>query len=261
MINKVKFSKLKKITKYFRIADELKRVRDLYTGSFVFDLQDLALFREYLADDPDALYIKEIDEILNGSDPEAKFESIHILYLKIKNDFGYPVPDTEFEITGSDSLKPKRESTKAVVILENLRSAFNTGSIIRTCECFGAEKLILYGITPGIDNMRTIKTAKGAHEHLNIERSSSVENTVNELKISGYVIIGAETGKGSTDLRNCKFINRTALIFGNEEIGLSRKTIDLCDQIVSIEMRGTKNSLNVSNAVSVFLFEYSRQYS
>jgi tRNA G18 (ribose-2'-O)-methylase SpoU len=260
MISKAKFSKLKKITKYFMIADELKRVRDLYTCSNAFDMTNLKKFREYLTEDTDALYVKDLDEILTGSDPEAKFEMIHFRYLKIKEDFGYPVPDSEFEVSVSDSLTPKRASTKAVIILENLRSAFNAGSIIRTCECFGAEKLILCGITPGLENLRTIKTSKGAHEHLNIERSSSAENTMSELKKAGYVIIGAETGKRSADLRSYKFIDKTAFIFGNEEIGLTRKAISMCDRIVSIEMRGRKNSLNVSNTVSVFLYEYSRQF-
>lgn len=260
MISKPKFSRLKKITKYFRIADELKRVRDLYSESGNYEMRDIIKFREYLIEEQEPLYIEDLDEILNDPETEAKFEKMHFLYLKIKEDFGYPVPDTELVRVRKDSALPKKRCTKLVVILENLRSAFNVGSIIRSCECFGAEKLILCGITPGTENQRTVKTAKGANEHLNIERSQSIGESIAELKKAGYSIIGAETGKGSTDLRNCGLCNKTAFIFGNEEIGLTRRTIVLCDNIVSIEMRGRKNSLNVSNAVSVFLYEYSRQF-
>ena len=80
-----------------------------------------------------------------------------------------------------------------------------------------------------------------------------------QLKEQGYIIIGAETGEGSISLSEHNFQRKTAVIFGNEEIGLTQKVIELCDKIVEIDMKGLKNSLNVSNAASIFLFEYNRQ--
>ncbi|MBU4486173.1 MAG: hypothetical protein KKD38_04525, partial [Candidatus Delongbacteria bacterium] len=107
---------------------------------------------------------------------------------------------------------------------------------------------------------KIVKTAKGTDENVEILHSSSIETTIISLKEEGYKIVGAETGEGSKNLYNYEMIENTAIIFGNEEIGLTYKTINLCDDIVSIKMRGRKNSLNAANAVSVFLYEYSRRF-
>jgi len=258
MITPSKFSRLRKITKYFKIAEELKSLRDGYLLSGTADLENIKEFRLYLAAEPDAEYIKELDEILGEPDNRKMFEKIHFLYHLIKEDFGYPEPESRFISFSRDSSANIRPKTGLVIILENLRSAFNVGSIIRSCECFGARELILSGITPGTENSKTLKTAKGTENNVQIIRTSDIAKTVKELKNSGYIIYGAETGSGSTDIRDLKMPEKAAVIFGNEEIGMTERTLKLCDKIVSIEMRGMKNSLNVSNAVSIFLYEYSR---
>ncbi len=258
MITPSKFSRLRKITKYFKIAEELKSLRDSYLISRSFDLECIKEYRRYLAAEPDAEYIEELDEILSESDNRKMFEKIHFLYHLIKEEFGYPDPESRFIISSGDSCEKNMPKTGLVIILENLRSAFNVGSIIRSCECFGAKELIMSGITPGTENARTIKTAKGTENYLKIIRTSDITKTVNELRNCGYMIYGAETGTGSTDLRDLKMPEKTAVIFGNEEIGITEEILKLCDRIVSIEMRGMKNSLNVSNAVSIFLYEYSK---
>jgi len=257
MISPSKFSKLRKITKYFKIAEELKKLRDEFFHSGTIDTGNLQIFRQYLSSEVDARYQKELDEILSESAAKIRFEKIHFLYHKIKEDFGYPIPESEFIKSSGDSGSERMPCTKLIVILENIRSAFNVGSIIRSCECFGVKELILCGITPGLENLKTLKTTKGAENSIKITVSESLDNSVSELKENGYRITGAETGKGSTDLRKYHFSTKTALLFGNEEIGLTQKTISLCDDIVSIEMRGRKNSLNAANAVSVFLYDYS----
>lgn len=257
MISPSKFSKLRKITKYFQIAQELKKLRDEFLLSGSPETGNLIRFRHYLESDHDAQYIDELDEIIQETDNRTKLEKIHFLYHKIKDDFGYPVSETEFVKSSGDAGSERLPCTELVVILENLRSAFNVGSIIRSCECFGVKELILCGFTPGADNQKTLKTAKGTESNVAIRRSSSIELLIAELKENGYRIAGAETGNGSTDLREYLFSTKTALIFGNEEIGLTQKTIRMCDDIVSIEMRGRKNSLNVANAAAIFLFKFS----
>ncbi|HAQ61108.1 TPA: hypothetical protein DCR49_03785 [Candidatus Delongbacteria bacterium] len=258
MITPSKFSRLRKITKYFKIAEELKSLRDSYLSSGSADLENIKAFRWYLEAETDAEYIKELDEIIDEPDSRKMFEKIHFLYHRIKDDFGYPEPESRFIISSGDSCEKNMPKTGLVIILENLRSAFNAGSIIRSCECFGAKELILSGITPGTENSKTLKTAKGTENNVKITRTKDITKSVNELKNGGYIIYGAETGTGSTDLRNLRMPEKSAVVFGNEEIGMTEKTLKLCDKIVSIEMRGMKNSLNVSNAVSIFLYEYSR---
>lgn len=257
MISPSKFSGLRKITKYFQIAQELKKLRNEFLLSGSSDTGNLRKFRHYLESDPDAQYVTELDEIIQETDKRTKLEKIHFLYHRIKEDFGYPVSETEFVKLSGDSDSERLPRTELVVILENLRSAFNVGSIIRSCECFGVKELILCGITPGLENLKTLKTSKGAENSVKVTVSESLDNSVSELKENGYRITGAETGKGSTDLRKYHFSTKAAIIFGNEEIGITKKALSLCDDIVSIEMRGRKNSLNAANAVSVFLYDYS----
>jgi len=255
MISPSKFSGLRKITKYFQIAQELKKLRDEFLLSGSSDTGNLRKFRHYLESDPDAQYIRELDEIIQETDKRTKLEKIHFLYHKIKDDFGYPVSEAEFVKSSKDSDSERLPRTELIVILENLRSAFNAGSIIRSCECFGVKEVILCGMTPGTENLKTLKTAKGTERNVKITRSSSIELLIEELKENGYRIAGAETGKGSVDLRFYDHKEKTTIIFGNEEIGLTQRTVSLCDDIVSIEMRGRKNSLNVANAAAIFLFE------
>jgi tRNA G18 (ribose-2'-O)-methylase SpoU len=257
MISPSKFSGLKKITKYFQIAQELKKLRDEFLLSGSSDTGILRKFRHYLESDTDAQYITELDDIIQETDKRTKLEKIHFLYLKIKDDFGYPVSETEFVKSSGDSDSERLPRTELVVILENLRSAFNAGSIIRSCECFGVKEVILCGMTPGPENLKTLKTAKGTESNVKITRSSSIELSIAELKENGYRIAGAETGNGSTDIRDYNHRTKTAIIFGNEEIGLTQRTVSLCDDIVSIEMRGRKNSLNVASAAAIFLFEFT----
>lgn len=259
MISESKFNKLRKITKYFRIAEELKVLRDEFLKEERSEFNILRNYYSYLLSSDDPLYLAELKEILEESCSEVRFEKIHFLYHRIMEDFGYPVSENQFIKTSKDSLNKAEPKTKLIIILENLRSAFNVGSIIRSSECFGVNKLILCGITPGTENQKTLKTAKGTHENVETVHSSSIENTIAGLKEQGYRIVGAETGKGSKDLNFYDMAENTAIIFGNEEIGITLKTIDLCDDIVSIKLKGRKNSLNVSNAVSIFLYEYSKK--
>ena len=258
MISPSKFIKLRKITKYFKIAEELKFLRDGYLTSGSIDLSNLEVFRKYLSFEPEALYINEIVEIIEEPDPKISFERIHFLYHRIKDDFGYPVPESEFVKSSKDSQENLQPKTDLVIILENLRSAFNVGSIIRSCECFGVKELILFGMTPGTENDRTVKTAKGTEKNVLITCTAEIRTLISVLREKGYLILGAETGSGSSDLRDIVIPERTAIIFGNEEIGITQETLGLCDKMISIKMRGIKNSLNVSNAVSIFLYEYSK---
>jgi tRNA(Leu) C34 or U34 (ribose-2'-O)-methylase TrmL len=259
MISRSKFIKLKKITKYFRLADELRSVRDLILSGKQAEKESLRSYADYLKGSGETDFISELDDVLAETDFSRLTEKTHFLYHRIKESFGYADPEKRLIISDSDSETPKMPKTDIVVILENIRSAFNAGSVIRTCECFGVKELYLAGITPGADNPKTRKTSKSSENNLKIIRTDSIKDTISELKRSGYRIAGAETAVNSTDISDYKPAGKSAIVFGNEELGITADTLKLCDDIVSIRMRGIKNSLNVANAAAVFVYEFTRK--
>ena len=239
----------------------MKSARDDLITDKAPDLTALSGYNIYLSESGETEYMYELTEITGLKERRILLEKIHFLYHRIRDDFGYPDNEAGFVISSQDSKIPKLPQTELVVILENLRSAHNTGSILRSCECFGVKEIIICGITPGSDNERVKKTAKGTETNIKITRFDSISEAVIYLRTQKYEIIGAETGGGSVDLKDFHPEKKTAVIFGNEELGLTSEAADLCDCIVSIEMRGTKNSLNVANCASIFIYDFTKKIS
>lgn len=260
MISFSKFSSLKKITKYFHVAKELDKLREGFAKGTDPHPGILEQLLSYLVRSDEKEFVEDIKGILKEKDIRKKFESTHFLYHSIKDYFGYPEPEGKFVGTSGDRPPGKYKKNDLVIVLENIRSAFNTGSIIRSCECFGVGNLILAGITPGVENPKVLKTAKGTKDHVKTERTLDLAETISGLKSRGYIIAGAETGTGSIEITDFIMPEKTAFIFGNEEIGISSDIIKLCDYIVTIKMAGMKNSLNVASAASIFMYEYSKAH-
>lgn len=155
-----------------------------------------------------------------------------------------------------------------VLIANNIRSAFNVGSLFRTAEGLGIEKLFLCGYTPhpakkDDDRLPYIsekidrainKTALGATENLPWEQRESIEDLLGELKDKGFHICALEQSKNSIDLHKFAAPSRVALVLGEEVHGLSDSILELCDQIIEIPMFGKKESFNVSVAAAMALY-------
>lgn len=142
-----------------------------------------------------------------------------------------------------------------VVILDNLRSAYNVGSIFRTCECAGIEKLILCGITPCPPHKGIEKTALGTSLTLPWEYELSVLSTIEKLRNRGYTIASLEITDQSIPLTEIKKEHYPlALIIGNEVYGVSEAVLSASDLIFEIPLYGKKESLNVAVSVGVALF-------
>ncbi|MHB1330607.1 MAG: TrmH family RNA methyltransferase [Minisyncoccota bacterium] len=148
-----------------------------------------------------------------------------------------------------------------VLILEDIRSVENTGSIFRTAEGLGVSKIYLIGTTPApldrFGRKRTdfAKVSLGSEEMLEWEYSKDIEPVIDELKSQGFKIISLEQSDRSVDLKKCEPSELFALIVGNEVDGVSKKVQEASDEIVEIEMRGEKESLNVSVATGIALFQ------
>jgi tRNA(Leu) C34 or U34 (ribose-2'-O)-methylase TrmL len=132
------------------------------------------------------------------------------------------------------------------VLVHNLRSAFNVGSIFRTADCFGFSEVNLSGYTPGVEHPALKSAARGCETWLKSRRWESPLDCINFYKEQGYLVIALETGGKS--INNFKWPQKFLLVVGNEELGIARELLDKCDGTVSIQMKGRKASLNVSCA-------------
>lgn len=150
---------------------------------------------------------------------------------------------------------------RTVVILHNVRSAHNVGSIFRTADAAGVSRIYLTGYTPApLDRFRRpqkeiAKTALGAEKSVPWERRASLDSLVASLRESGFRIVALEQSPSSTDYRSAAFPESVAVVFGNEVRGVDARILKKCDAVFEIPMRGTKESLNVAVAAGIFLFQ------
>ena len=158
---------------------------------------------------------------------------------------------------GIDDFK-KQEKLPLVVILDNVRSMHNIGSIFRTSDGFAIEKLYLCGITAQPPHREIEKTALGATQSIEWAYSADVCDAIKELKNDGYTIIAIEQAENSTMLNNYDPDNskKYALIFGNEVNGVSDEAMKLIDTCIEIPQFGTKHSFNIVVSAGIVLWDF-----
>jgi 23S rRNA (guanosine2251-2'-O)-methyltransferase len=145
------------------------------------------------------------------------------------------------------------------VALDNVRSAFNVGSIYRTTDGAGLGFLILGGYTPGKDNLQVIKTSMKTIDWIPSIHPKSLPDNLIEQKQAGYPIIGIETTENAVPYNEFQWPGKAIIVLGNEEYGISNDVLSLCDEFVHIPMFGFKNSINIANAYAIIAFAISAQ--
>jgi 23S rRNA (guanosine2251-2'-O)-methyltransferase len=154
----------------------------------------------------------------------------------------------------------KKEQRTVVVILDNIRSVHNVGSIFRTSDALGVDKIFLCGCAPtpkdrfGRERKDLAKVALGAEKSIEWEYFKTTEEAIKKLKKEKFQIIALEQSENSIDYKKVKAKNKTAIILGEEVHGLNKKVLDLADVVMEIPMRGIKESLNVSVSFGVAAF-------
>ena len=155
----------------------------------------------------------------------------------------------------------KSKKTSAIVILDNIRSIHNVGSIFRTSDSFLIEKIIISGYTATPENSKMEKTALGSSDSVEWEYTEDVIETIKNLKNKGIKIISVEQADKSLKIE--KFTPeeevKYAFVFGNEVEGVSDEIILESDQVLEIPQVGTKHSLNVSVAAGIILWDFYRK--
>ena len=153
------------------------------------------------------------------------------------------------------------EKTPLVVILDDVRSMYNVGSVFRTADSFRLEKLVLCGITACPPNPEIHKTALGAELSMEWESSPSVIDSVNKFHEEGYEVYALEQVENSIKLNEFKTEKgkKYALILGNEVKGVSQEAVNICDGAIEIPQFGTKHSMNVSVSGGIAIWHIASQ--
>jgi len=154
----------------------------------------------------------------------------------------------------------KSEKSPFVIVLDNVRSQSNVGSIFRTADAFLAEGIYLCGITAKPPHREIQKTALGATESVAWKYYSNTTDAIYDLKERGYKIIGIEQVEGSAELQDIHIEKgeKYALVFGHEVNGVDQKVINLCDLCSEIPQFGTKHSFNIAISVGIVLWELNK---
>lgn len=156
----------------------------------------------------------------------------------------------------------RAEKNPVTIVLDNVRSMHNVGSVFRTADSFLAEQVLLCGYTPQPPHRDIQKTALGATETVSWTHFATTAAAVLDLKQKGYHIIAVEQVDESIPL-NHFFIpvqKKTAVIFGNEVNGVSDDVLALCDAAIEIPQSGMKHSLNISVAAGIVLWKIFEQF-
>lgn len=157
----------------------------------------------------------------------------------------------------------RAEKLPLVVVLDNVRSAYNVGSIFRTSDAFLIEKIIICGISPCPPEVEIHKTAIGAENSVDWEYYENALDAVDYLHSNNYKVIAIEQVEGSSSLDkyyNISLNEKYAIVLGNEVKGVTQEVVDMCDDCIEIRQYGTKHSLNVSVAAGIVLHHFSSQF-
>ena len=169
----------------------------------------------------------------------------------------------KLEELGRDSIDAFRAKEKIPVhvVLDNVRSGQNVGSILRSADAFNIRKVWLTGITPAPPHREILKTAIGASQSVAWEYHQDVESVLRGLKQEGATILGVEQTDQSIRLEDLSVEHdrEYVLVFGNEVEGVSPQILPALDQAIEIRQYGTKHSLNVSVCAGIVLFWLTQQ--
>ena len=153
----------------------------------------------------------------------------------------------------------KSEKTPIIIVLDNVRSFNNVGSVFRSFDAFRIEAIYLCGITPRPPHRDIQKTALGATETVDWKYFDETIDAVKSLKENGWEIWAVEQAENSISLENTNPTAKTALIMGNEVEGVEQEVIDACDGCIEIPQIGSKHSLNISVSTGIVLWEFFKK--
>ena len=165
---------------------------------------------------------------------------------------------TELHRINKEEFK-KSEKLPLIIILDNVRSLHNVGSVFRSSDAFRVESIYLCGITATPPQAEIHKTALGAEDTVDWKYYEKTQDAVIELKEEGVEVLAIEQVEGSIMLQNFvpKPNKKYAIVFGNEVKGVQQEVVDMCDNCIEIPQFGTKHSLNVSVTAGILIWDFA----
>lgn len=156
----------------------------------------------------------------------------------------------------------KAEKSPFIIVLDNIRSQSNVGSVFRTADAFMTQCIYLCGITATPPSREIQKTALGATESVEWKYFSDTMEAINDLRQKDYKIIGIEQAEGSICLNDFEVSRgiKYALVFGHEINGVSQELINKCDSVIEIPQFGTKHSFNIAVSAGIVLWELNKRF-
>jgi 23S rRNA (guanosine2251-2'-O)-methyltransferase len=172
---------------------------------------------------------------------------------------GRKLRNEELERLSTEQFK-EAEKIEVVVVLDNVRSLLNVGSIFRTCDAFLVKSLYLCGLTGTPPHKEIEKTALGATETVAWKHFESTQMALTQLKEQGYKVFAVEQAEQSISLENFSDQSpKIAVVFGNEVYGVEQEAIDNCNGVLEIPQLGSKHSLNVAVSAGIVLWQIALQ--
>ncbi|MFN3411893.1 MAG: TrmH family RNA methyltransferase [Exilispira sp.] len=225
-----------KINKDYDILRDLNKLAEYLCISGKFDNQliDLSSFVKY--------------------DKPFDFKSLKNFMLKLKEEiiYNFSIIVNETDYINYTKYGNDYKSTKnSIVILDNIRSPFNAGSIIRSAEAFGFKSVILFGISSQLPEKKIYRTSMNAEKLIESIRMDNILNLFDYIDKEGFKIVVLEKNNKSKNLYNTEIGKNIALVVGNEEFGVCEEIMDKAQLILEIPQYGVKNSINVSSAFSI----------
>lgn len=156
------------------------------------------------------------------------------------------------------------EKVPLIVVLDDVRSLYNVGSVFRTGDAFRIEAIYLCGITATPPHNEIHKTALGAEDSVDWRYFNTADEAVEELQRNGYFVYAVEQAEGSTKLQELASLQLPlpttpfAIVLGNEVKGVHQSVVDLCDDCLEIPQYGTKHSMNVSVTAGIVIWEFAK---
>ncbi len=190
--------------------------------------------------------LQPVDKYVIEKESESKRHQGFIAYV---SDYKY------FDV--EDILEDCKDKDGLIVVLNEILDPHNLGSIIRVCECAGADGIIIGKDRSSTVSDTVMRISAGALNHVKVAKVTNINTTIDKLKDYGFWVYGAEVGGGN--IYKSDLSGKICLVIGGEDSGVKRLTKEKCDGIISIPMFGKVNSLNASVACAVAVYEVVRQ--
>lgn len=228
-----------------------------------FSADELRSLREALeafANDP-RIEVSKLADLTKHLSPELSWRTFHDLMVPIERALEKNIRDDDFLVSTDDLCAPRAAALPLRLVLDDLRSAFNVGSILRSADGLGIERVYLCGYTPGPDETKTRRSALGADSAVAWEKAEDIQTLLRSLRSDGWRVVALETAGNAVPLSAPFPPQPTVFVLGNERFGLGGDRLALCDEIRRLDLQGTKNSLNVAVIAALASYEWRRQWT